>query len=130
MENMKTYCYLLLSFLCSPFRKSPKKKKAYLVIIWMLIWFLFTSLGRKGCNLTIKKLKHVQKAYNCIILQRECAPSLSTLNQFQFRPLSWSEIVRFEIGCAIYILIIATSFLFSYIFIQLDFCYITISYYH
>ena len=47
-------------------------------------------------------------AYNCIILQRECAPPLSTLNRFQFRPLSWSEISRFEIGGAIYILIIAT----------------------
>ena len=88
------------------------KRKAYLVIIWILIWIFFTSFGRKECNLTIKKLKLVQKAYNCIILQRECAPPLSTLNQFQFRLLSWSEIGRFEIGGAIYILIIATSFFF------------------
>ena len=94
------------------------KRKAYLVVIWILIWFFFTSFGRKESNLTIKKLKHVQQAYNCIILQRECAPPLSTLNQFQFRPLNWSEIARFEIGGAINILIIATSFFF-FLFIYL-----------
>ena len=126
---MKTYCYLLRSFFMLTLSKVTKRK-AYLVIIWILIWFFFTSFGRKKSNLTIKKLKHVQKAYNCIILQRECAPPLSTLNQFQFRLLSWSEIGRFEIGGAIYILIIATSFFFSYICIQLDFCYINICYYN
>ena len=104
------------------------KRKAYLVIIWILIWFFFTSFGRKDCNLTIKKLKHIKKAYNCIILQRECASPLSTLNHFQLRLLPWSEIARFKIGGAIYILIIATFF--SYIFIQLDFCYIHICYYN
>ena len=88
------------------------KRKANQVIIRILIWFFFTSFGRKECNLTIKNLKHVQKAYICIILQRECAPPLSTLNQFQLRPIPWSEIARFEIGGAIYILIIGTSFFF------------------
>ena len=54
------------------------KRKAYLVIIWILIWFFLYILFRKECNLTIKKLKHVQKAYICIMLQRQCAPLLST----------------------------------------------------
>ena len=115
MENMKTYSYLLHSFFVLTL-SNITKRKAYLVIVWILIWFFFTSFGRKGCNLTIKKLKHVQKSYNCIILQRECAPPLSTLNHFQLRPLPCSEITRFEIGGATYILITPTSFFFSYIF--------------
>ena len=111
MENMKTYCYLLHSFFVLTLSNITKIKSC-LGIICILIWFFFTSFGRKECNFTIKKLKHVQKAYNCIILQRKCAPCLSTLNQLKFRPLPWSEIARFEIGGAIYILIIATSFFF------------------
>ena len=116
MEDMKTYCYLLHSFFVLTLSK-VNKRKAYLVIISIWIWFFFTSFGRKECNLTIKKLKHVQKAYNCIILQKECAPPLSTLNHFQLRPSLWSEIARFQIGGTIYILIIATSPFFFFCFI-------------
>ena len=111
MENMKTYCYILHIFSAHPC-ESHQKKSLSSHNLNFNIWIFFTSFGRKECNLTIKKLKHVQKAYNCIILQRDCAPPLSGLNQFQFRKLSWSEIARFEIGGAIYILIIATSFFF------------------
>ena len=111
MENMKTYCYLLHSLFVLTLSNMTKIKSC-LVIIWILIWFFFTSFGRKECNFTIKKLKHVQKAYNCVILQRKCSPPLSTLNQFKFRPLPWSKKARFEIGGAICILIIATFFFF------------------
>ena len=109
------------------------KRKAYLVIIWILIWFFLASFARKECNLTTKKLKIVHKVQNCIILQRMCALPLSTLNQFQLRQLPWPETARFEIGGAICILITAIFFFFFFFyiyFIQLDFCYITECYYN
>ena len=94
------------------------KRKAYLVIIWILIWFFFASFGRKECNLTIMKLKHVQKAYNCIILRRECAPPLSSFTSvFVLRSFKWSPIARFESGGASYIMILATSLLWFFLYI-------------
>ena len=61
MENMKTYCFLLHSFFFAhPFNDHQKKRLPSHNL--NLIWFFFTSFGRKECNLTIKKLKHVQKA--------------------------------------------------------------------
>ena len=143
MENMKTYCYLLQSFFVLFFfffvlnLSNITNRKAYLVIIWILIWFFSASFVRKEFYLTIKKLKHVQtgvKLYN--FAKRVCSPFFNFKSIFNSDRWPWSEIARFEIFSAIYNLIIATSF-FSfvclfvlYIFIQLDFCYINICYYH
>ena len=48
---------------------------------------IFASFGRKEYISTTKKLKHVHKVENCIILQGKCALALSTFNQFQLRQL-------------------------------------------
>ena len=111
-----TFFFLFFFFFFVLKLSNITKIKAYLVIYWILIWFFLHPSLQKSVIWQLRRLKHVQKAYNCIIVQRECAPPLSTLNHFQLRPLPWSEIARFEIGDAIYIVIIVTSFFFFFFF--------------